>query len=196
MLKSKLNAFLLQELPNVDLFKEEIDYAKKQQLISEEMIISEKHDFSLFSEAYIERSNKETEELLAEESGEFLHTPIHYLDKHKQEFIYIETSRFNIVGTDSLCLEVDDVFGTYEVMLGLKLQKKHEKSIKTFLSNELTGDAKFSLLFSQADGLWDFNFALNGVEGFTEDMTIGEACKLVYLFLFKLLEAVEGTNIK
>ncbi|WP_066288070.1 branched-chain amino acid aminotransferase [Bacillus sp. FJAT-29937] len=194
MLKSKFNAFLLQELPNVELFKEEIDYAKKQQLISEEMIISEKNDDFLFSDAYIERSNKETEELLAEESEEFLHTPIHYLEKHKQEFIYIETSRLNIVSTDSLCLEVDDVFGTYEVMLGLKLQKKHEKAIKSFLMNELKGDPKFSLLFSQADGLWDFNFALNGVEGFTEEMTIGEASKLVYLFLFKLLETVEENN--
>ncbi|MEH7392828.1 branched-chain amino acid aminotransferase [Bacillus sp. JJ1503] len=194
MLKSKFKEFMLKEQPNIVLFKEEIDYAKKQQLITEDLIVTEKNDASLFNEAYIERSNKETEELLAEESLDFFDQPLNYLHTHKNEFIYIESSRFNKVGTDSLCIEVDDVFSTYEAMLGLRLQKKYEKSIKNFLTNELKGEAKFSLLFSQADGLWDFNFALNGVEGFTEEMTIGEACKLIYLFLFKLLEAVENHN--
>lgn len=187
---------MLNEQPNIVLSKEEINYAKKQQLITEEMIVTEKNDASLFNDAYIERSNKETEELLAEESAEFLNQPINYLNTHKNEFIYIEASRFDIVSTDSLCLEVDDVFGTYEAMLGLKLQKKHEKTIKSFLTNELAGEAKFSLLFSQADGLWEFNFALNGVNGFHEEMTISEACKLVYLFLIKLIWAVEEKGNK
>lgn len=191
MLKTKFEAFILKEQPNIELFKEEIDYANKQQLITEEMVVTEKNDASLFNTAYIERSNKETEEMLAEESADFFDQPINYLHKHKHEFIYIEANRFDIVSTDSLCIEVDDVFDTYEAMLGLKLQKKHEKAIKSFLTDELKGEVKFSLLFSQADGLWEFNFALNGVDGFQEEMTISEACKLVYLFLFKLVWTIE-----
>ncbi|MBY0120437.1 branched-chain amino acid aminotransferase [Bacillus sp. S/N-304-OC-R1] len=160
-------------------------------MLSDEMKIIEKNDVSLFNDSYIERSSKETEELIAEESVQFFDQPISFLKKHKEQFIYIETSRFNIIGIDSLCLEVDDVFGTYEAMLGLRLQKKHEKTIKDFLEIELMDKNKSSLLFSQADGLWDFNFAINGIDGFQEEMTISEACRLVYLFLFKLIMTIE-----
>lgn len=191
MLKKKFEAFISSEQENAELFSEEIEYAKKQEINLEERMFIEKNDASLFSDIYIERSNKETEELIAEESAEFFEQPISYLLKHKHEFIYLESKRFSIVSIDSLCLEVDDVFGTYEAMLGLKLQKKHENTIKAFLNNELQGEGKYSLLFSQSDGLWDFNFALNDVAGFREEMSMGEACKLVYLFLFKLVETVE-----
>lgn len=190
MLKTKLKDFISNQ-QEIILCKEEIAYANIHQMIEDENKIIEKNDASLFSNAYIERSNKETEELEGVESINFLNQPIDYLRKHKQEFIYIDSNRFNIIGMDSFCMEVDDVFGTYEAMLGLKLQKKHEKTIKNFLATELKGDTKFSLLFSQGDGLWDVNFAINGVEGFNENISIGEACKLVYLFLFKLVRTVE-----
>ena len=49
----------------------------------------------------------------------------------------------------------------------------------------------FALIFSAEDGLWNFNFSLNDVKEFTEDMTIGEAYQLIYQFLFKLMEAIE-----
>ncbi|KAB2330181.1 branched-chain amino acid aminotransferase [Cytobacillus depressus] len=189
MLSKNLQAFISKKKPNVELLKEEIDFAKKVQII-DDMVI-EKNDSSLFSGAYVERSHKETEELIAEEAENFLDQPVSYLKNHISEFLYIESERFSVVGADSICLEIDDVFGTYEAMLGLKLQKKHEKSIKDYLKSTLNEEGKFSLLFSQTDGLWDFNFALNGVKGFTEEMTIGEACKLIYLYLFKLVETVE-----
>ena len=96
-----------------------------------------------------------------------------------------------MVNAESICLEVDDVFGTFEVMLGLKLQKKYEKAIKSYLEDELIGDIKVSLLFSQNDGLWDFNFALNNIEGFNDELPIGEVLVLVYRFLFKLAETIE-----
>lgn len=190
MLKAKLETFISNR-ERIELFPEEIDYAKKNQILGDEIKVIEKSDASLFNDAYIERSSKETEELVAEESVHFFDQPISFLQQHKEQFIYIETSRFNIIGIDSLCLEVDDVFGTYEAMLGLRLQKKHEKTIKDFLENELMDINKSSLLFSQSDGLWDFNFAINGIDGFHEDITIGEASKLVYLFLFKLLMTIE-----
>ncbi|MBU8878442.1 branched-chain amino acid aminotransferase [Bacillus sp. FJAT-29790] len=202
MLKNKMQEYISNaitkhdaEILTLETFKEEIEYVEKHQLIgtelNEKITLIEKNPVSRFSDIYIERSDKESEELLAEENANFLEQPIDYLKKHKNEFIYLESDWFEMIGADSVSLEVDDVFGTYEVMLGLKLKKKYEGALKAQLKSELKEGAKFSLLFSQADGLWDFNFALDYVEGFNEELTIGETCSLFYSFLFKLVETVE-----
>ncbi|WP_419394070.1 branched-chain amino acid aminotransferase [Cytobacillus praedii] len=189
MLQTKIKNYFSEE--KTASFKEEIEYARKHQIINESSMIKEMDPVSRFSNAYIERSDKETEEFLGEESALFLKQPILYLKKHLNEFIYIESDCFPMIHAESICLEVDDIFRTYEVMLGLKLQKKYEKVIKAFLEKELIGEIKVSLLFNQTDGLWDFNFALNNLEGFNEDLTIGEVLVLIYRFLFKLAETVE-----
>ena len=189
MLQTKIKNYFSEE--KTASFKEEIEYARKHQIIDASNMIKEMDPVSRFSNAYIERSDKETEEFLGEESALFLNQPILYLKKHLNEFIYIESDCFPMIHAESMCLEVDDIFRTYEVMLGLKLQKKYEKVIKAFLEKELIGEIKVSLLFNQTDGLWDFNFALNNLEGFNEDLTIGEVLVLIYRFLFKLAETVE-----
>ena len=143
------------------------------------------------SEAYIERCDKETEEVLAKEDSQFLQQPITYFKQHKNEFLYLESNLFEQIRVDAVSFEVDDVFGTYDVMLGLKLQKKFEPKIKEYLQNNLQGDeAKFDLMFNQ-EGLWDLNFTLNYAEGFNEEMPIAEAYSLIYHFLFKLSEEVQ-----
>ena len=177
-----------------EAFKEEIEYARKQDIINAANTIKEIDPIARFKDAYIERGDKETEEFLGEESAGFLDQPASYLKKHINEFIYIESDWFSVVNAESICLEVDDVFGTFEVMLGLKLQKKYEKAIKSYLEDELIGDIKVSLLFSQNDGLWDFNFALNNIEGFNDELPIGEVLVLVYRFLFKLAETIEDNK--
>lgn len=196
MLKNKIKDYFSEEITKqksdtIKTYKEESNYAKKYQLLESNYSFSEREPNSRFTNAYIERYDKETEELLGEEKASFLDQPINYLKIHKNEFVFLESDWFDMVGADSVCLEVDDLFGTYEVMLGLKLQKKYEGAIKSYLASELIGEKKFSLLFSQADGLWDFNFALNNVSEFHEEMTIGEAYRLIYSFLFKLMETVE-----
>lgn len=179
---------------SIELFKEEKEYVEKHQLINNNnVILIERDDSTRFSEVYIERCDKETEELLAEEDAKFLNEPLSYLMKHKNQFIYLESDYFDIIGVDAISLEVDDVFGTYDVMLGLKLQKKYEATIKSYLSNALQGDsAKFDLMFSQADGLWDLNFTLNYVKGYKEEMTLLKAYQLIYGFIFGLCEAIEA----
>ncbi|WP_102275479.1 branched-chain amino acid aminotransferase [Cytobacillus massiliigabonensis] len=189
MLNTKITNYFSDE--KTKAFKEEIEYARKHELIDETRTIIEIDPVARFNDAYIERSDKETEEFLGEESASFLNQPIHYFKKNLNEFIYIESAYFPMIHAESICLEVDDIFRTYEVMLGLKLQKKYEKEIKAYLEQELIGKIKVSLLFNQTDGLWDFNFALNNVKGFNEDLTIGEVLVLVYRFLFKLAETVE-----
>lgn len=150
---------------------------------------------SSLNEVYIERCSKETETMIANESSNFLHQPLTYLREHKNEFIYVESALFEEIGVEGVSLEVDDVFGTYDVMLGLKLQKKFEKMLKEQLNNTLQGDeAKFDLMFSHDDGLWDLNFALNFVDGYKENMTLNEAFQLIHQFLYRLVNAIKQTT--
>lgn len=145
-----------------------------------------------FEDAYIERCDKQTENMIRNESASFLTQPLVFLKKHKNEFIYLESQSFDAVRADSISLEADDVFGTYDVMLGLRLQKKFAGGLNEFLNGHLNGEgAKFDLVFSGEEGLWNLNFALDYIEGFDENMSIGEAFQLIYRFLSQLMEAVE-----
>ncbi|WP_019155606.1 hypothetical protein [Robertmurraya massiliosenegalensis] len=142
---------------------------------------------------YIERSDKETEEFLAEEDAAFLQTKISYLKDHQNEFVYFEANELNELGVDSLSIELDDVFGNYDVMLGLKLQKKQEPVMRAFLDHELNGnDIKYDLMFDQGDGLWNVNFTLNYVTDFSEDMTFDAAFRLIIQLLEQLVKTVKG----
>jgi len=196
MLKEKIKKYISEKesqstTEGVVLFREEIEFAEQNQLAGESHLV-EKDATTRFADAYIERCDKETENMLKNETSAFLSEPLDYFKKHKNEFIYFESKWFDFVNVDAISLEVDDVFGTYDVMLGLKFQKKYDKQLKEYLNVHLSGEeAKFDLMFSNEDGLWNLNFALNYVEGFREEMTVGEAFQLIYHFLFKLVEAVE-----
>lgn len=146
-----------------------------------------------FENAYIERCNKETETMIATESNVFLEQRITYLKEHKNEFIYMESNVFEEIGVEGISLEMDDVFGTYDVMLGLKLQKKFEKPLKEHLKEHLHGvGTKFDLMFSHEDGLWDLNFTLNYVEGFSDEISINGSFEIIYRFLSKLVAEVKS----
>src|SRR3954464_12590132 len=199
MIKDHIQKYIVEQQSNLNtnsitLFKEEKEYAEKNHLVDKLQLL-EKDANTRFADAYIERCDKESENMLKNETSAFLSEPLHYLKKHKNEFIYLESKWFDFVNVEAISLEMDDVFGTYDVMLGLKLQKKYEKTLKENLNSLLQGDeAKFDLMFSLEDGLWNLNFALNYVDGFKEEITIGEAFQLIYRFLFLLVEAVEGVR--
>lgn len=146
-----------------------------------------------FNNSYIERSNKETEEMISSEGADFLEKPIQYLKKQMNEFIYMEDDLFEQIGVDGVSLEVDDLFHTYDVMLGLKLPKKQESTIRAYLNSVLNGeDVKFDLMFDGQDGLWNLNFTLDYVEGFKEDMSILEAYRAIYQLLSSLVDRVKN----
>lgn len=181
-----------QKNATVEIYREEKEYIQKHELIPNDVTLIEKDPTTRFQDASIERCNKETEETLAKESFAFLKQPIDYLNKHKNEFIFLESNSLEIIGVDAIVLELSDVFGTYDVMLGLQLQKKFEISLKENLRKELQGEeARFELIFNQTDGLWDLNFPLNHVDGFKEEMSLEEAFRLIYRFIFNLVEKVE-----
>jgi hypothetical protein len=197
MLKDQIKQYITEQQNNpngksITIFKEEKEYVERNQL-ADNLQFSEMDPSVRFADAYIERCDKESENMLRNESSSFLNERLDYLKKHKNEFIYMESNWFDLISVEAVSLEADDVFGTYDVMLGLKQQKKFEKALKENLNSLLHGDeAKFDLMFSLEDGLWNLNFALNYVEGFHEEITIGEAFQLIYRFLFQLGEAVEA----
>lgn len=182
----------VKDSQTIQLLHVEKDYVETNGLIPEGCTVVEVNFQERFADVYIERCDKETEEVIAEEANAFLEQPIHYFTEHKNEFMYLETEVFDLIGVDAISIELDDVFGLYDAMLGLKLQKKYESTIKEFLQTELLGDmVKYDLMFNAQDGLWHINFTLNYVEGFNEEMSIGAAYLLMYTFLFNLVKAVE-----
>lgn len=190
---------LQQESIEIVLYKEEKDYIEKYEIVSDDLretfIFVENDSITRFHDAYIERGAKETEEMIAIETSAFLDKPVQYFKEHKEEFLYVESKWLELLGVDAVSFEVDYVFGTYNAMLGLRLQKKYEKLIRMYLNQELKGDTiQFHLMFNQADGLWDLNFSLDYLQDFKEEITIGEAFCLIYRFLFSLVEAVEEAD--
>ncbi|MGA9226703.1 MAG: branched-chain amino acid aminotransferase [Mesobacillus sp.] len=202
MLKKQMELYLARKINEasskgvIELHSEEKEFADRKGLLEgAEDPITELPQEERFKGAYIERGNKETEEFLGKESADFLMQPISYFQKHKNEFMYVESEWWEIVGVDAVSFEADDVFGTYDVMLGLKLQKKYDSGIKSYLKENLLGDGEgFDLMFDSNEGIWSLNFALNGVKGYAEDLTISEAYLLIYGFLFRLAEWVEGNK--
>ncbi len=196
MLKDEVQKLLNQDGTQIELFEEEKEYLEHHHLLPEDSkIVGLKIDSptTRFSDAYIERSQKETDEMITSESASFLDQPITYLKDNKAEFIYIESKWFDIIRIDAISLEVDDVFGTYDAMFGLKLKKNEETTIREYVKeNIVSEEAKYNLMFNQQDGLWDVNLTLDQINGFTETISIGGVLRLVYKFLFKLVEKVEN----
>lgn len=141
---------------------------------------------------YIERCDKETEEVIAKEGASFLRTSIKHFKQNQNEFVYIESPAFESIKTDALSLELDDVFKTYMALLGLKVQKKHTKTIRTFLDENLHGEGikNYSAMFSGDEGIWDLNIPLDFIEGFNEEMSIEEVLLITYSFLEALINTI------
>jgi hypothetical protein len=176
----------------IELYSETKEFAEKNNLLEDDIKLVEKNINERFNGSYIERGDKETEEFLGEENSTFLDQPITYFKNHKNEFMYMEDQSFELVSVDAVSFEVDDVFGTYNVMHGLKLQKKYGEAIKSFFASEMKDEnSRVDLMFDANEGLWNVNFALNNVEGFSEDMTIRAAYDSIYRFLFKLVVSVK-----
>ncbi|MFC5465976.1 branched-chain amino acid aminotransferase [Lederbergia graminis] len=197
MLQKQIQQYISKQVnegKELEVYAEEKAYIEKQGLANDVTLI-EKDPTTRFQDAYIERCDKETEETLSEESFAFLQQPIDYLQKHKNEFLYLESNWLEVIGVDGITFEVNDVFGTYDVMVGLKLQKKFDATLKENLRSELQGDeVRFELMFNQNDGVWDLNFPLDYVDGFQAEMSLEEAYRLIYRFLFTLVEKVENRS--
>lgn len=145
---------------------------------------------------YIERCDKETEEVLAKETEAFLNTPIHYFKKQLNEFLYIESPVFDEIKVDAFSIEVDDVFRTYMVLFGFNIQKKYAGTIKKYLEENLHTDStkNYSALFAGNEGLWEINVPIDFIDGFHEEMTIEEVLSLTYNFINGLITAIEKSE--
>jgi hypothetical protein len=198
MLQSNIQTYIEKEMnvqgQSLSLYQEEKEYALQKELVPQNLMIEEKEASLRFKDSYIERVDKETDELIAEESPlSFLDTPISYLKEHRSEFLYVESKWFEFIKLDGCSFEVDDVFGTYKVLTGLHMQKKFGSLLKQFFAKELNESlTSVQLLFNDKDGLWDVNIELDAIKEFNEKMSIGEALVVTYRFFFHLVEYVEN----
>lgn len=198
MLQSNIQTYIEKEMnvqgQSLSLYQEEKEYALQKELVPQNLMIEEKEASLRFKDSYIERVEKESDELIAEESPlSFLDTPISYLKEHRSEFLYVESKWFEFIKLDGCSFEVDDVFGTYKVLTGLHMQKKFGSVLKQFFAKELNeSPTSVQLLFNDKDGLWDVNIELDAIKEFDEKMSIGEALVLTYRFFFHLVEYVEN----
>lgn len=145
-----------------------------------------------FGDVYIERVDKESEDLIQTENVTFLNTPLTYVKKHQKEFIYIESKWFDVVKVDGLAIEWDEVFQTYTVLFGLKRPKKDTGILKDMLS-PLNGA---QLQFNGQDGLFDVNLQLLELEDIHEDTAFIDVISAVYRFLFRMIMQLEINESK
>jgi hypothetical protein len=140
----------------------------------------------------IDVCKKETDELIRQESSSFLEEPLKYLKSNKNEYIFLEADEFDKIKIDGLSLELDDLFGNYDAMFGLKLQKKYREEIVSFFEGTLQGKKGYNLLFNGEDGLWDVNLSINDLPSYDENMKVKEAVEKLYSYLSELLEKIPG----
>lgn len=145
-----------------------------------------------FGDVYIERVDKESEDMIQTENASFLNTPLTYVKKHQKEFIYIESKWFDVVKVDGLAIEWDEVFQTYTVLFGLKRPKKDTGILKDMLS-PLNGA---QLQFNGQDGLFDVNLQLLELEDIHEDTAFIDVISAVYRFLFRMIMQLEINESK
>lgn len=189
MLKKQME-LLMNEQVNVGLVDVEKAYAKKHALLSEDEIV----EMTTLQVDVIERCNKETEELLAEETASFLAMPVHYLKEHPNEFMYVASDRLDVIRVDSFALEFDEMFGVYSALFGLRLQKKQSEFLHAYLKADLQHEKMtYSAAFSGQEGLWEVNLALDALDGFSEEQSFDEVIVRLYRFIFGLLEELEET---
>ena len=189
MLKKQME-LLMNEQVNLALLDVEKAYAKKHALLSDEAV---QGTTSLHFDV-IERCDKATEELLAEETASFLAMPVHYLKEHPNEFMYVASDRLDVIRVDTFALEFDEAFGVYSALFGLRLQKKQSEFLHAYLKTHLQHEKMtYSVAFSGQDGLWEVNLALDALGAFSEQQSFDEVLVHVYRFVFGLLEELEET---
>ncbi|PCK21249.1 branched-chain amino acid aminotransferase [Bacillus pumilus] len=185
-LPNRLQDLLKEGQPLTDF---EYDEAARQKWPLEGARIQEE---ARFSDVYIERVDKESEEMIQTEASSFLNTPLTYVKNHQKEFIYIESKWFDVVKVDGLAIEWDEVFQTYTVLFGLKRPKKDTGFLKEMLS-QLEGA---QLQFNGQDGLFDVNLQLLELEDINEDRSFIDVISAVYRYLFRMIMQLEMNESK
>ncbi len=192
-IKRYINLALEEGEQTIALHDEMKDYAKKHQLLPDNMTVVTKDKASRFSDAYIERCEKGTFALVLVEIPMFLNEQIEHLQKHPREFVYVESESFRLLGVDAVSLEFDETTEMYQVKLGLKVRQQDELPLRAYLENNLDGDkAIYHIAFSEDGGLWNVQFPLNALAQFQEEMTLSEAYEHIYRFLFAFVETIEA----
>lgn len=180
---------VLKEQPTIALFDFEKAYLEAQDVSLEGVKITAK----TLAFDVLEVCSKETEDTLRVAGDGFLQQPISYLKTNQAEFIYAESSAFEVIRVDAFALEFDDAFNLNTALFGLRLQKKHGEAIRNYLKENVKSVlGSSSAAFSGQEGLWELNIALDCLDGYREDLTFAHVYALLYQFIFNLIVAAES----
>ena len=147
---------------------------------------------NFFNEAIIERYNKETDELIAKETIEFLQKPLTYYNDNLQEYTFLETKVLDDVYVDGIAVEYDEVFEVYTAMFGLFIQKKYTNEIRAFLDEHYNSEEmQYSIMFAGKEGLWEINLPIDYLNGFNPSFTIEETYQFLYTLIVKLVASIK-----
>ncbi|SDN04992.1 hypothetical protein SAMN05518871_103149 [Psychrobacillus sp. OK028] len=147
---------------------------------------------NLFNEAIIERYNKETDELIAKETKEFLQNPLTFYKEHLQEYTFLETKVLDDVSVDAIAVEYDEVFEVYTAMFGLFIQKKYTNELRAFLDEHYNPEkVQYSMMFAGNEGLWEINLPINYLKGYDDSFTIEDVYQFLYTLIFKLVASIK-----
>lgn len=173
----------------VENLNKEIEFLQTHGVFEGEkaFISIEKEAINRFDDIYLEISNKETDELIKEGNATLLNEKIKNLLQNKENYLYVESKNFELIRMESLVLEKDDLFDTYEAIFGLYAPKKAINQLKDYFKNE-----KFSMVFNDKDGLWEINVALDTLPGFSPENTLEKILTLVYEYIFQLQTTVNN----
>jgi hypothetical protein len=192
MISKKLLKKIEETNSEVELFIEEKEFAERNNLLKEDQTVVIKEKNNQFSDGIIERYNKETDELISKESSGFLDSPLSYFKENQNEYLYMESESFDILGVDAIALEFDEVFEVHTAMFGLAVQKKFGQTLRDYLNEHFNSEKmNYSLMFSGEDGLWEVNIPLNYLDQFKENFTLKETMHFLFTFLFSMVEATE-----
>ena len=94
---------------------------------------------------------------------------------------------------DAVVLEFDEMFKVYTALFGLRLQKKMNEQLKSYLRDNLKGMlGSSSAMFDGKEGIWEVNIALDAIEGFTGEETFEQSYELLIDFVKNMLAVIEG----
>lgn len=190
MITNKLTKKIEETTNNeLALTVEEKDFAEKNQLLPKGVNVIEQN---LFSEAIIERYNKETDELISKESPAFIESPISYFKENIQEYTFLETKVFDLISVDAIAVEYDEVFEVYTAMFGLFVQKKYVAEIRAFLDEHYNSEhMQYSMMFAANEGVWEINLPINYLKGFNDSSSISEMYQFLYSLIFELVATIK-----
>lgn len=140
----------------------------------------------------IEFCNKETDEVVEQATKEVLSEPLSLLKERMDDFLYVESPRFDALRMDCATIECDDVFETSTVLFGLRVPLAEKDRLDAYCDKTLKDvTPRYGFLYSDEERLFDVNVTCEALPHVKEGATIGETLEAFIDWLTRYFERVD-----